>query len=117
MCKSLRDPLVLSTTINIREASVCLSLTNTFLLARGFFPKLGFLQIFFTQYTISLMRSNCKESEIVTWDEERSGEAVMGGVGGGGAQRPVLRVNEPKRRVRGARPTKRKALRIVCILL
>jgi hypothetical protein len=41
---------------------------------------------------------------------------MMGGVGGGGAQRLVLRVNEPKRRLREARPNKRKALRIVCIL-
>ncbi len=42
---------------------------------------------------------------------------MMGGGGGGGAQRPVLRVNEPQRRVREALPNKRKALRIVCILL
>ncbi len=48
--------------------------------------------------------SNYTESETVTWDEERSSKAW---IGGGGAQRPVVRVDEPIKTGRAAYgPTK-----------
>ncbi len=70
-----------------------LSLTNAFLLVRGFSPKLGFFAEFL--YISSNSSGGVYiEIESATWDEEMSSEAAMGL---GGAQRYVLLVNELKK--------------------